>query len=355
MQEVGAARRRLAGTHRAAVLRRPLRGRGDRPAERRSTGPPPSAASAPTTAAGRPSWPPCSFPDQNDGWRQRLGAGDVDLVETSRAPPCAPGVPGMSRPVPFVLGTGRCGSTPGPRGAGPPPGRRVRDQPRRPLARPVAAAPGNNAIYRRVPADWRQKGGARFAPSEGYRVAGPRGRPGARATRCATWRRPTRRRGCASGSGLLHGPGRAPRAGPLFLHKFTGWPRCRLRARPPSRTRLRAPGPRRPRRRELVAADAVVAGPPRSRGLALRSPAARPTRRSGRRRAGRTSCWPRLAWKLLLDAFDDAARQAAARPAPRRAVRGPARRPRRHPRPARPVRGAGAVGSASTGRSPPRA
>ena len=126
----------------------------------------------------------------------------------------------------FVLGTGRCGSTV------------VHEV----LARhPDAAflsnvqdissmAPGrrwNNMIYRRVPARFTQKGRLRYAPSEGYRlldrVVSPilsspsRDLTEADVTPWLQQRFEDFFREEAERQGL-----------PLFLHKFTGWPRARL-------------------------------------------------------------------------------------------------------------------------------
>ena len=102
----------------------------------------------------------------------------------------------MTRPV-FVLGTGRCGSTlvhevlARHEGTG-----FVTNLDDLKLARSSA---WQNRLWRRLPAEVTRKGGARFAPSEGYRVlarevepdaGGPRARPD-RARRDA--------RGCATG------------------------------------------------------------------------------------------------------------------------------------------------------------
>ena len=130
----------------------------------------------------------------------------------------------MSRPV-FVLGTGRCGST------------LVHEV----LARhpdvgfmtnldDLGVAPSaawQNALWRRLPARVTRKGGARFAPTEGYRAlareVGPvfvepvRDLVGEDAT---PWLRSRVREFFARRATRLDRP--------VFLHKLTGWPRAGL-------------------------------------------------------------------------------------------------------------------------------
>lgn len=124
----------------------------------------------------------------------------------------------------FVLGTGRCGST------------LVHEL----LARhddvgflsnvedrfslPANAGRFNRAIYQRVPARFTEKGRLRFAPSEGYRVLerdvsrllsiSPHDLTAADATSPLA----DRFRGFFTRRAAVQGR-------PLFLHKFTGWPR----------------------------------------------------------------------------------------------------------------------------------
>jgi hypothetical protein len=125
----------------------------------------------------------------------------------------------------FILGTGRCGST------------LVHDVlARHPdvgfisnvddrLGRPVAAGRWNGAVYRRVPPALTRKGRIRFAPSEGYRILGKRVSPALVA--------PFRDLVAADATpwlgqrfaGFLEEQASA-QGTPLFLHKFTGWPRA---------------------------------------------------------------------------------------------------------------------------------
>lgn len=131
---------------------------------------------------------------------------------------------GRARPV-FVLGTGRCGST---------------------LVHEVLArhpdtgfmtnlddlglgrsAPWQNALWRRLPARVTRKGGARFAPTEGYRALQREVGP--------TLVDPVRDLVAADATPWLRDrisvffDDRAERLGaPVFLHKLTGWPRAGL-------------------------------------------------------------------------------------------------------------------------------
>lgn len=127
----------------------------------------------------------------------------------------------MTRPV-FVLGTGRCGST---------------------LVHEVLArhegtgfvtnlddlglrtsSRWQNDLWRRLPAEVTKKGGARFAPSEAYRVLGKEVAPlvvdpvrDLTATDATPW---------LQSRMTAFVKRRAERLGaPVFLHKFTGWPR----------------------------------------------------------------------------------------------------------------------------------
>jgi hypothetical protein len=128
----------------------------------------------------------------------------------------------MSRPV-FVLGTGRCGST---------------------LVHEVLArhegtgfitnlddlnirrsSAWQNTVWRRMPAGVTKKGGARFAPTEGYRVLAKEVGPtlvdpvrDLTASDATPWLRERMIRFVQDRSERLDAP--------VFLHKFTGWPRA---------------------------------------------------------------------------------------------------------------------------------
>jgi hypothetical protein len=124
----------------------------------------------------------------------------------------------------FVLGTGRCGSTLVHEvlARHPQVGFLSNLEDRYPL--PPWAGRWNNDAYRRVPAALTRKGRLRFAPSEGYRVLEREVSPAL----CTPFRdllaedvtpwleRRTRR--FFEERALTQGR-------PLFLHKFTGWPR----------------------------------------------------------------------------------------------------------------------------------
>jgi hypothetical protein len=131
-------------------------------------------------------------------------------------------------PIAFVLGTGRCGST------------LVHEV----IARhsdvgfvsnvedriaigPPALGRWNAELYRRVPARFTQKGRVRFAPSEGYRIIGRQVSPllvapvrDLVAGDVTPWLDARLRR-------FFEARARVQRR-PLFLHKFTGWPRAGL-------------------------------------------------------------------------------------------------------------------------------
>ena len=128
----------------------------------------------------------------------------------------------MNRPV-FVLGTGRCGST---------------------LVHEVLArhegtgfitnlddlnirrsSAWQNTVWRRMPAGVTKKGGARFAPTEGYRVLAKEVGPtlvdpvrDLTASDATPWLRERMVRFVQDRSQRLDAP--------VFLHKFTGWPRA---------------------------------------------------------------------------------------------------------------------------------
>jgi omega-hydroxy-beta-dihydromenaquinone-9 sulfotransferase len=125
----------------------------------------------------------------------------------------------------FILGTGRCGST------------LVHDVlARHPeigfvsnvddlIGRPLAGGRWNGTVYRRVPPAMTNKGRLRFAPSEGYRILEKQVSPALVA--------PVRDLAAADATPWLAGRfaaffDRQARAQdrPVFLHKFTGWPRA---------------------------------------------------------------------------------------------------------------------------------
>ncbi len=130
----------------------------------------------------------------------------------------------------FVLGVGRCGSTLVHQvlARHPDVGFLSNLQDRLPSL-PLKGR-WNNAVYRRVPPWLTEKGRVRFAPSEGYRVLGRRVSPmlvaplrDLGADDAAPWlarrlRRFFEERAAAQGK-------------PVFLHKFTGWPRAGLLSR----------------------------------------------------------------------------------------------------------------------------
>ena len=130
----------------------------------------------------------------------------------------------MSAEFAFVLGTGRCGSTLVHEvlARHPDVGFLSNVEDRLPL--PAQAGRWNNDLYRRVPDRFTRKGRIRFAPSEGY-LALDRRRPGELST-------PSRDLLAEDVTPWLERRTRAffearadAQGKPLFLHKFTGWPR----------------------------------------------------------------------------------------------------------------------------------
>lgn len=130
----------------------------------------------------------------------------------------------MTQTYGFVLGTGRCGSTlvqelvARHRGVGFL--SNVEDR----FALPAAAGRFNRGIYQRVPARFTEKGRARFAPSEGYRALD---RLVSQAVST-----PMHDLTAADATPWLVDRFRAffteraeAQGAPVFLHKFTGWPR----------------------------------------------------------------------------------------------------------------------------------
>lgn len=141
------------------------------------------------------------------------------MSESARSEPGS--IPGLV----FILGTGRCGSTlvhevlARHRRAGFV--SNIEDN----LPRLGLAGRWNAELYRRIPARATRKGGLRYAPSEAYRVLDEQVSPllstpgrDLRADDVTPWleerfRRFFLQRAAAQGS-------------PVFLHKFTGWPRA---------------------------------------------------------------------------------------------------------------------------------
>jgi hypothetical protein len=125
----------------------------------------------------------------------------------------------------FVLGTGRCGSTLISDVLARHPGvgfvSNVDDR----IRTPIAGGRWNAAIYRRVPPALTRKGRLRFAPSEAYRILARHVSPeivapfrdlvAADATPWLAGRFATFFQSQADAQAL-----------PVFLHKFTGWPRA---------------------------------------------------------------------------------------------------------------------------------
>jgi Sulfotransferase family len=92
------------------------------------------------------------------------------------------------------------------------------------FAIPAALGRWNGSVYRRLPVAWAEKGRPRFAPSEGYRALAREVSP----ILCA----PVRDLDASDATPWLAGrfarffESHARAQGrPLFLHKFTGWPR----------------------------------------------------------------------------------------------------------------------------------
>lgn len=127
----------------------------------------------------------------------------------------------------FILGTGRCGSSLV---------HEVMAQHRDVgflsnvedwTAAPAAAGRWNGPVFRSLPPSVSRKGRARFAPSEGYRILDRRVSPAISA--------PVRDLTSADATPWLGGRfrrffddrARAQRT-PVFVHKFTGWPRARF-------------------------------------------------------------------------------------------------------------------------------
>jgi hypothetical protein len=130
----------------------------------------------------------------------------------------------MSAEFAFVLGTGRCGSTLVHEviARHPDAGFVSNVEDRFPL--PQWAGRWNNDIYRRVPHGLTRKGSLRFAPSEAYHMLDRKVSPALStpvrdlvAEDVTPWLE-SRMRRFFEGRARVQGK-------PLFLHKFTGWPR----------------------------------------------------------------------------------------------------------------------------------
>jgi len=208
-------------------------------------------------------------------------------------------------PIAFVLGTGRCGSTLVHEVIARHPDigflSNVED---RVSVGPPWLGRWNPALYRRVPVRFTQKGRVRFAPSEGYRVLGRQVSPllvapvrDLVAGDVTPWL-DTRLRRFFEDRARVQG-------GPLFLHKFTGWPRAGLLHRVFPEARFV----------HIVRDGRAVAnswlqmpwwrgyeGPDRWNWGPLPAEAARTWDESGRSFAVLAG----LQWKVLIDAFDAA-------------------------------------------------
>ena len=131
-------------------------------------------------------------------------------------------------PIAFVLGTGRCGSTLVHEVIARHPGVGfVSNLEDRIALGPPVVGRVNQAVYRRVPARFTQKGRVRFAPSEGYRILERQVSPilvapvrDLVAGDVTPWLDTRLRRFFGSRARVQDRP--------LFLHKFTGWPRARF-------------------------------------------------------------------------------------------------------------------------------
>jgi hypothetical protein len=129
-------------------------------------------------------------------------------------------------PIAFVLGTGRCGSTLVHEViARHPDVAFVSNVEDRIAIGPASLGRWNHAVYDRVPARFTQKGRLRFAPSEGYRILERQVSPmlvapsrDLRAADVTPWLDARLRR--------FFGSRLEAQGAPLFLHKFTGWPRA---------------------------------------------------------------------------------------------------------------------------------
>ncbi|MGZ6544642.1 MAG: sulfotransferase family protein [Actinomycetota bacterium] len=125
----------------------------------------------------------------------------------------------------FVLGTGRCGSTLVHEVIARHPGVGFVSNLEDRLPLPTGLGRWNNDLYRRVPDRLTRKGRLRFAPSEGYRVLDRQVSPALStpfrdlvAEDVTPWLE-TRTRRFFEERARVQGR-------PVFLHKFTGWPRA---------------------------------------------------------------------------------------------------------------------------------
>lgn len=136
-------------------------------------------------------------------------------------------MPSEAAPLAFVLGTGRCGSTLVQEVLARHPGVGFVSNLDDRYGLPPALGRWNNRVYRRVPAALTKKGRLRFAPSEGYRIL-DREVSQALSTpfrdllaEDATPWLSRRLRAFFDARAAAQGQ-------PVFLHKFTGWPRSGL-------------------------------------------------------------------------------------------------------------------------------
>lgn len=124
----------------------------------------------------------------------------------------------------FLIGTGRCGSSLIQEILARHPGVGFLSNLEDRVPSPPAAGRWNNALYQRIPAELTRKGRIRYAPSEGYRalereVSGILGAPFRDLTaQDVTPVLERRMRDFFEERARLQGK-------PLFVHKFTGWPR----------------------------------------------------------------------------------------------------------------------------------
>jgi hypothetical protein len=127
----------------------------------------------------------------------------------------------------FVIGTGRCGSSLVHEILAQHPDVAFLSNIEDRTSAPAVAGGWNGALYRHLPPSFTRKGRIRFAPSEGYRILDRKVSPAIStpmrdlvADDATPWlagrfRRFFRSRAEAQGK-------------PVFLHKFTGWPRARF-------------------------------------------------------------------------------------------------------------------------------
>jgi len=127
----------------------------------------------------------------------------------------------------FVLGTGRCGSSLVHEVLARHPSigflSNVDDR----LSLPVGLSRWNSPIYQRVPVAWTRKGRLRFAPSEGYRILEKQVSP-ALVAPCRDLVAADATPWLGKRFAVFFQRQASAQDVPLFLHKFTGWPRVGL-------------------------------------------------------------------------------------------------------------------------------